>query len=49
MASTRIDWSDAVWNPVTGCTPISEGCQRCYAKRMAARLHGRHGYPDGDP
>ena len=49
MASTRIDWSDAVWNPVTGCTPISEGCKNCYAKRMAARLHGRHGYPDGDP
>lgn len=43
---TKIEWCDEVWNPVTGCTPISEGCQRCYAKRMARRLHGRCGYPD---
>jgi len=43
---TKIEWCDEVWNPVTGCTPISEGCQHCYAKRMARRLHGRCGYPD---
>lgn len=49
MASTKIEWADAVWNPVTGCTPISEGCDHCYAKRMATRLAGRYGYPADDP
>lgn len=48
MAKTKIEWADAVWNPVTGCTPISEGCQNCYAKRMANRLRGRCGYPADD-
>lgn len=38
------------WNPVTGCTPISEGCARCYAKRLAeGRLQGRCGYPSDEP
>jgi protein gp37 len=46
---TKIEWCDEVWNPVTGCDPISEGCQNCYAKRMANRLQGRFGYPAGDP
>lgn len=49
MAKTKIEWADAVWNPVTGCTPISEGCQNCYAKRMVNRLRGRCGYPTEDP
>jgi protein gp37 len=49
MAGTKIEWADAVWNPVTGCTPISEGCVNCYAARMAKRLAGRFGYPPGDP
>jgi protein gp37 len=35
--STKIEWCDETWNPVTGCTPISEGCKNCYAKRMTAR------------
>ena len=34
------------WSPVTGCTPISEGCAHCYARRMARRLAGRFGYPE---
>lgn len=42
---TGIEWTDATWNPVTGCTPISPGCAHCYAKRMAKRLAGRCGYP----
>ena len=41
--STKIDWTDKVWNPVTGCTQISSGCDRCYAKGYAARLKG-NGY-----
>lgn len=49
MARTKIEWTDMTWNPVTGCTPISEGCQNCYAKRMAKRLAGRCGYPADDP
>ena len=46
---TKIEWCDETWNPVTGCTPISAGCQNCYAKRMANRLRGRFGYPKDDP
>lgn len=47
--STNIEWCDDTWNPVTGCTPISEGCKNCYAERMAKRLAGRFGYPKDDP
>jgi len=47
--TTKIEWTDETWNPITGCTPISEGCQNCYAKRMAKRLKGRYGYPDIGP
>jgi len=46
---SKIKWCDKTWNPITGCTPISEGCQNCYAKRMATRLKGRFGYPADDP
>lgn len=35
-----IEWTDATWNPVTGCTKISSGCAHCYAERMAKRLEG---------
>ena len=45
MTTTKIEWTDKTWNPVTGCTPISPGCAHCYAKRMAKRLAGRCGYP----
>jgi protein gp37 len=38
MADTTIEWTDATWNPVAGCTVISPGCTNCYAMRMAARL-----------
>ncbi len=36
--STAIEWTDATWNPVRGCTRISEGCRNCYAERVAARF-----------
>src|SRR5580765_876592 len=35
---SSIEWTDATWNPVTGCTKISPGCKHCYAERMANRL-----------
>lgn len=36
--NSRIEWTEATWNPVTGCTKISPGCKNCYAERMARRL-----------
>ena len=38
MADTSIEWTDATWNPVAGCTVLTSGCTNCYAMRMAARL-----------
>ncbi len=35
---TKIEWTEEVWNPIAGCTKISEGCKHCYAERMAVRL-----------
>lgn len=46
---TKIEWSDETWNPITGCSPISPGCQNCYAKGMTHRLKGRYGYHHGNP
>ena len=49
---SKIEWLDggASWNPITGCTPISEGCANCYAKTMAeTRLRGMFGYDKEDP
>src|SRR5512146_1745120 len=36
--SSAIEWTDATWNPVNGCTKVSPGCKHCYAERMALRL-----------
>jgi len=47
--TTKIEWAEATWNPVTGCTKISPGCEHCYAERMAKRLRGRCGYPADEP
>lgn len=48
--TTKIEWCTDTWNPNHGCTPISPGCQRCYAKRIAeTRLRGRFGYPKNEP
>lgn len=35
---SAIEWTDATWNPVTGCTKVSPGCKHCYAERLARRL-----------
>lgn len=49
MGNSKIEWTEKTWNPVTGCTKISPGCQNCYAERMAKRLAGRCGYPKENP
>ena len=42
---TTIEWTDATWNPVTGCTKIGPGCDNCYAERFAERWRGIEGHP----
>lgn len=46
---SAIEWTEATWNPVTGCTKISPGCKHCYAERMAERLQamGQRNYARG--
>jgi protein gp37 len=39
MAETQIEWTDATWNPIAGCSVVSAGCTNCYAMEMARRLH----------
>jgi len=48
-ANSSIEWTEATWNPVTGCTKISSGCKNCYAERMAFRLQamGNKNYRNG--
>jgi protein gp37 len=47
--NSHIEWTEATWNPVTGCTKVSEGCRNCYANTMAKRLHamGNPRYKNG--
>jgi protein gp37 len=42
---TAIEWTNATWNPVTGCTKISAGCDHCYAERFSERFRGVAGHP----
>ena len=42
---SKIEWTDATWNPVTGCTKITRGCDNCYAERFAERFRGTPGHP----
>jgi protein gp37 len=44
-ASSSIEWTDATWNPVRGCTKISPGCKHCYAETFAERFRGVPGHP----
>ena len=49
MSKTRIEWTEHTWNPMSGCTKISDGCKNCYAEKMANRLKamGVKGYENG--
>src|SRR5260370_754661 len=42
---SRIEWTEATWNPVRGCTKISPGCKHCYAETFAERFRGVKGHP----
>lgn len=42
---SAIEWTDATWNPVTGCTEVSPGCDHCYARTFAERFRGVKGHP----
>ena len=42
---SAIEWTDSTWNPVTGCTKVSRGCDKCYAERFAERFRGVAGHP----
>lgn len=44
-ANSKIEWTDATWNPVRGCTKISPGCAHCYAETFAERFRGVPGHP----
>ena len=44
-SSSKIEWTDATWNPVRGCTKISPGCKHCYAETFAERFRGVPGHP----
>jgi len=43
--TTQIEWTDATWNPVTGCTKITRGCDFCYAERFSERFRGVPNHP----
>lgn len=43
--ATEIEWTDATWNPVTGCSKITRGCDYCYAERFSERFRGVPGHP----
>ncbi len=49
MATTKIEWTESTWNPITGCTKITTGCKFCYAEIMARRLQsmGQDKYLNG--
>src|SRR5207237_216801 len=42
---SKIEWTEAPWNPVRGCTKISPGCKHCYAEQFAERFRGVKGHP----
>lgn len=46
MTTTSIQWTDAIWNPVTGCSRVSEGCRHCYAATIAHRFWGERPFEE---
>lgn len=46
MGKTKIEWCDEVWNPVTGCTKVSQGCKNCYAERIFSRPYPGRAFTD---
>lgn len=46
MGKTSIEWADVVWNPVTGCTKVSQGCKFCFAESIANRFWGERKFTD---
>lgn len=46
MASTKIEWTEKVWNPVTGCSKVSQGCKNCYAENFANRFWKERNFTD---
>lgn len=44
-AQSSIEWTDATWNPIRGCTKVSAGCKHCYAETLAERFRGVKGHP----
>lgn len=44
-SQSAIEWTDATWNPVRGCTKVSDGCKHCYAETFAERFRGVKGHP----
>ena len=47
MAKTKISWTEYSWNPVSGCTKVSPGCDNCYAETVAERYRGGNAFPNG--
>lgn len=45
MRTTKIEWTDKTWNPITGCTKLSAGCTNCYAEVMSRRLQAMRQEP----
>ncbi len=45
MTKSKIEWTDRVWNPIVGCTKVSEGCRNCYAERSAHRMNSNPSTP----
>ena len=46
MGDTLVEWTDKVWNPVTGCTKVSQGCKNCYAETIANRFWGERKFTE---
>ena len=49
MGDTSIEWTDKTWNPVSGCSKVSQGCKNCYAERVFPRAYGKAEVSTGIP